>query len=669
MQQIDFSKQIMHDSARQQYRSPLGAAQTGSKVRLSIAVRDIFLKQVYLTILKDNVKTHVEMSGCDGVFSTEYELPNEPCVIWYWFCIKLDEGNNIYYGPKTGYTCGPGMVYWNMPPAFQLTVYDKNFSTPNWFKNAIMYQIMPDRFMPTDDATFQKGIEAHKQKNREVRIHENWDELPYYKADEGKDYYQPNDYFGGNLKGIISSLDYLSELGVNVLYLNPIFDAASNHRYNTADYMNIDSVLGTNEDFEELTRTAKMHDIKIVLDGVFSHTGDDSVYFNRYGTYDSVGAYQSKDSPYYPWYQFSDYPDKYKSWWGFETLPEVDESNKEWQDFIIENDDSVINTWIRKGASGYRLDVADELPDEAIEKIRTEMKHLSQDNVLIGEVWEDATTKQSYGVNRTYALGRGLDSVMNYPLASAIVDFLCGRKDAFAFKQFLIGQSQNYPKEMYYSLMNLLSSHDVARIHTLLATKIDAHSLNREQQAHFVVTQEQEKEGTMLQKIAVALQFTLPGVPCIYYGDENGMNGLLDPFNRQTFKQAESELHEYYKFIANFRAKTDALKTGNCIFYSQGQDVFGLLRYCIDEKDAFGNIAKDGIYLMLFNNSYDTKNVAIDLFGCEDLTTKQDVEVFTQLDFRGAKCILTGEKFEVDSGIVQGELPAQSVRIFEIDWI
>ena len=166
----------------------------------------------------------------------------------------------------------------------------------------------------------------------------------------------------------------------------------------------------------------------MILDGVYSHTGDDSVYFNRYGRYDSIGAYQSKASPYYSWYRFTDYPNEYKCWWGFQTLPEVCETEPEWIDFVIEGEQSVFSTWLAHGADGFRLDVADELPDETIERMRVSLKREAPDNFLLGEVWEDATTKQSYGKLRTYALGKGLDSVMNYPFAGAVTEFLQGKR-------------------------------------------------------------------------------------------------------------------------------------------------------------------------------------------------------------------------------------------------
>ena len=309
-------------------------------------------------------------------------------------------------------------------------------------------------------------------------------------------------------------------MGVSIVYLNPIFEADSNHRYNTASYLKIDPILGTNAAFKKLCRAADELGMKIVLDGVFSHTGDDSVYFDRRGVYDGDGAYQSEDSPYHSWYDFHKFPDEYRCWWGFKSLPEVNEGDPAWQDFVISGDKSVIKTWLRAGTNGYRLDVADELPDETLELLRDNVKNCDSDAIIIGEVWEDATTKVSYGQHRRYALGTALDSVMNYPLRGALIDFALGKMDAFALRNFLLGQKLNYPAPMYRCLMNLLSTHDTARVRTVLGSGgCDGGGMGREQQAGFTLSPEQNARGRALQKLCAVLQFTLPGMPCVYYGD------------------------------------------------------------------------------------------------------------------------------------------------------
>ena len=235
-------------------------------------------------------------------------------------------------------------------------------------------------------------------------VHESWEEAPAWKPDADGEI-RNRDFFGGNLKGIQEKLDYLQSLSVTTLYLCPIFESASNHRYNTADYGTIDPMLGTDEDFRALCTEAEKRGMRIVLDGVFNHIGSQSLYFNADGFYPTLGAAQSKESPYYPWFRFSSWPNEYESWWGFKTLPSVEETNKDYVNFIIDDENSIVRRWLRAGASGWRLDVADELPDGFIEKIRTAMEETKPDTLLIGEVWEDGTTKIAYNQRRRYLLG------------------------------------------------------------------------------------------------------------------------------------------------------------------------------------------------------------------------------------------------------------------------
>ena len=249
-------------------------------------------------------------------------------------------------------------------------------------------------------------------------IREDWGGQPYWRPNERGEVTN-SDYFGGTLRGIEEKLPYLKSLHVTCLYLNPIFEAHSNHRYNTADYTKIDPVLGTEEDFQSLCAAAGRLGIRVMLDGVFSHTGSDSVYFNRQGRYPQPGAYQSQQSPYFSWYHFISWPEKYHSWWGFETLPEVEETDNNYNKYI-NGRQGVVRKWLKKGASGWRLDVADELPDSFLDQLTEAAKEEKPDAVVLGEVWEDATTKESYGSRRRYLLGRQLDSVMNYPFRNAV---------------------------------------------------------------------------------------------------------------------------------------------------------------------------------------------------------------------------------------------------------
>jgi len=529
-----------------------------------------------------------------------------------------------------------------------------------------MYQIFPDRFAAGDPANRARGEKYHASMGRCVMLHEKWEEPPQYLAPPGKQDYEPCDYFGGDIRGIINNLDYLRQLGVNLIYLNPVFEAASNHRYDTADYSRVDPFLGTNEDLAELFAKAEDAGIRIILDGVFSHTGADSVYFNKYGRYPEKGAYQGEESPHFSWYSFEKFPDEYKSWWGFKTLPEVKETDPGWIKAIIEGEDSAIKSWLRAGAAGFRLDVADELPDKTIEQMRKAARSVGEDRVLLGEVWEDATTKQSYGRDRTYALGRALDSVMNYPLRNEIVDFLTGRKNAFALKDFLTGQSQNYPVQMYFSLMNLLSSHDIERIHTSLAAGIKSTGLTREQQAHFIVLPAQKEKADRLQKLAAALQFSLPGVPCIYYGDETGTDGLKDPFNRSTFVPKDCDLSLFYRRIADIRQRTDVLKTGAYSFFAFNEDMAGVLRFTADGHDLFDAACENGVYLTVVNRSEHAVRFAFDLLEPKECVDEKRMRALQAAEFSRASCLMTGRAFDVSKGIVSGEIPAQGFAVIEI---
>ena len=424
---------------------------------------------------------------------------------------------------------------------FLLTVYSKNYRTPAWFKGGVMYQIFPDRFC--------KLGTTPDIKDRVIR--NDWGALPSYKPNQqGK--ILNNDFFGGNLKGIQSKLPYLKELGVTVLYFNPIFEAASNHRYDTGDYMKIDPILGTEEDFAALIQAAKKEGIEIILDGVFNHTGDNSIYFNKYGKYPSVGAYQSKDSPYYTWYTFEDFPNKYNSWWGIDILPELNENSKEYQEFIF-GKNGVLKKWLSYGIGGYRLDVADELPDFFLKGLRKSVKESNPNAIIIGEVWEDASNKIAYAQRREYLQGSELDSVMNYPLKEAIINYI-KTENSVSLLQMIRLLIDHYPKQTVDCLMNILGTHDTARILTVLG---DIHCSNKEEMAseRAYMTKSQKELAIQKLKMAAVLQYTLPGIPCLYYGDENGTEGHMDPFCRTCFDwlNMNKDLISFYRSLGNLR--------------------------------------------------------------------------------------------------------------------
>ncbi len=452
---------------------------------------------------------------------------------------------------------GESYITTNDGKQWQLTVYDSAFKTPTELVGGVMYQIFPDRFcksgnLPTEsENVFSDRILRENEKGE-----------PYFWPNE-KGGHLNMDYFGGNFKGIESKLPYLSSLGVDILYLNPIFEAHANHRYNTADYLKADPILGTNEEFSHLCKAAQEHGIRIILDGVFSHTGSDSIYFNREKRYGEGGAFNDENSEYRSWFDFSaDHKCGYRSWWGFETLPEVNENDANYRNFIC-GENGVIDTWIKLGAAGFRLDVADELPDDFIVDIRNAVKKHGDDKYLLGEVWEDATTKWSYGSRREYLLGKGLDATMNYPFKEAVLDF-CKGASARKTAEKIMSICENYPQPALHVLMNFMSTHDTMRAITALAGE-SCDGKDRYWQSGRKLTHEQYEQGIKLMRLAYAMIFTLPGIPCVYYGDEIAMQGYKDPFNRAFFDwdNSETRIKETLIELAQKRKQCCAFKTGD----------------------------------------------------------------------------------------------------------
>lgn len=644
---------IIHDSFSQKYRSPLGAVRAGQPVRIALRIQCYENASARLIIYDNSGAREISMTQDAGEFSAVIETSSSG-VLRYNFFVQT-EGECGYYCPKSGRTGGLGELFETNAGRFQLTVYERDFHTPDFFKGALMYQIFPDRFASSGKYA-QSGREFHEAKGRRVYIHDSFDEEVLYEPHGGSTDYAPDDYFLGDFSGIESKLDYLAGLGVEVIYLNPIFEAASNHRYNTSDYMQIDPFLGTNEDFSHLCIEAKKRGIKIILDGVFSHTGSDSVYFK--------GALTGQDSPYYSWYTFLSFPDDYKSWWGFKTLPEINKNDPSWQDFIINAQDSVIKHWLKAGAAGYRLDVADELPDEIIFKMRDAVKGESDENLLLGEVWEDATTKLSYGKLREYALGDGLDSVMNYPLRSALIAFLKGETTSRGLLMFLHEQQQNYPMDMYYCLMNLLSSHDVERMRTVLSLDMDTSNLSREQQAKIKITDEQDKKGAFLLKIALAAVMTLPGMPSIYYGDECGMHGLKDPFDRRPYKQTDISMIKYCAKWGEIHKKA-AIKRGYFTSLFIDDDALAIIRFLTD-TDALGNAACGDCIVTVIDRSRQKREVCLDLHSAKNGISLEKMQEFKRAGYFSAIDLLSGEKYDVTDGLLQLDLDGRGAYCMEL---
>lgn len=463
----------------------------------------------------------------------------------YWYTFLLDNGYMIGLGEK--YT---GILTFN-PVEFQLSVYDKNYSVPNWLSGGIIYQIFPDRFMRAD---------KEKQVSEGKILHDNWEDMPVFLPNsEGK--VLNNDFFGGDFNGIRQKLSYLKDLGVTCIYLNPIFKAYSNHRYDTGDYMHFDELLGTEEDFRALVKACKKSEIKIILDGVFNHCGDDSVYFNKYGHYESCGAYNDKNSPYVDWFNFIDYPQNYKSWWGITTLPTYNKTNEELIRFIT-GKNGVLEKYLKLGINGWRLDVVDELPAEFVKEIRKAVKSQDPEAIIIGEVWEDASNKISYGIRRHYFEGEELDSVMNYPLKDAILDFVQNSNAKF-LAYTIKEQIDHYPKKVLDSLMNILSTHDTYRLLSAVS-EYSVAGKTKEEMSHIRIGKDHRDKAIFNLKVASLLQYTLYGTPSLYYGDEAGMEGYTDPLNRKCYPwgKEDSEILSWYKKLGRLRSNYSVFKDG-----------------------------------------------------------------------------------------------------------
>ena len=544
---------FVFDSRSESCKKPYGAVPCGTAVSYTVRPlrREGWSRCVLVTqreFFGQSAELELPCTGQDGDrnrFSGIFSAPAEPELVWYWFRLFREDGSSILLD-RSGYHGGENVQSW------QLTVYEES-STPAWFGCGVVYQIFPDRFcrLELPDPAGMVGSRT---------IHENWSNLPDWRPDAQGEV-RNCDFFGGSLQGILSKLDDLADFGVTVLYLNPVFESASNHRYNTADYRAIDPMLGTEDDFHHLCQEAKRRGIRVILDGVFNHTGSQSRYFNADGFYSDTGAAQSPASPYYHWYSFHPWPADYDAWWGIRTLPAVREDAPDYRDFIIRGQDSVVRHWLRAGASGWRLDVADELPDDFIREIRTAMEETAPDSFLLGEVWEDATTKIAYSMRRRYLLGQELHGVMNYPFRTALIAYLLGG-DADEFREALESLRENYPPHAFYSLMNFLSTHDTPRILTVLGA--DHVPDSKEERAVFRLSSARRQLGLKRLRLAALVLFTFPGAPTVYYGDEAGMEGWEDPFNRAGYPwgQEDSELKSFFSKLAHLRREQPALQTG-----------------------------------------------------------------------------------------------------------
>ena len=538
----------MFDSRKREHKWPFGAVPAGRLMRFAICPgREKGVRRAQLCLRRDGEeqvrRIPLRWEKCCLTrewYAAALRAP-EPGLYWYHLLVwGVDGCTRLGRGQGGCATDDPAA------PDFQLTVYDGHARVADWLGRGVVYQIFPDRFARRGAAPALPGRV----------VHPSWEDLPVYQPNDRGEI-ENNDFFGGNLAGITDRLDYLASLSVTTLYLNPIFAAASNHRYDTGDYERIDPMLGTEREWEELCRQAGRRGIRVVIDGVFSHTGKRSRYFSG-----PDGAATRRDSPYAAWYTFSHWPDRYESWWGIDTLPQVREMEPSYLRYIVTGRDSIVRRWLRAGAAGWRLDVADELPDAFIRRLRRAAREEKADALILGEVWEDASNKIAYGQRRAYLLGQELDSVMNYPFRQAALAYLRGG-DARQFYEQMETLRENYPAPVFYNLMNLLSTHDTPRLITALAAP-DGNAMTREQRAHYRLDSVRRSRGLRLVRLAAALQFCFPGAPSVYYGDEVGMEGYEDPFNRGTFPLdgGDGALAGWYRRLGGLRRRHAALREG-----------------------------------------------------------------------------------------------------------
>lgn len=568
-------------------KEPFGAVTPGTRVRFSTGRPLHAVSCTLLTTLEFSGTVQCQpMDAAGSSFSTVYMAPQEAELVWYTFRFHYEDGGSCEYGAD-GFAVGGGSA-----APFQLTVYDGSTVTPDWFGRGVTYQIFPDRFCrlePPDPA----GMVGDRW------VHKDWNELMAYEPEDG--IITNRDFFGGSLKGILSRLDYLESLSVSTIYLNPIFEAASNHRYDTCDYEKIDPMLGTEKDFRLLCREAKKRGIRILLDGVFNHNGSGSRYFNANGWYDTLGAAQSQDSLWYEWYEFTHWPDQYSAWWGVKTLPQVRESAPSYLDFIIENPDSIVRRWLRAGAAGWRLDVADELPDRFIERLHKAAVEEKSDAIVIGEVWEDGSNKIAYGQRRRYLLGHETHGLMNYPFRVSAIAWLQGG-DAADFMETMETIREHYPPAAFYTSLNSLGTHDNPRILTLCGQSEDLSRHDRAWRAHYRLSYNERQHGIRRLKLASTLLYAFPGSPTVFYGDEAGIEGCEDPFNRGPFPWGHEDpvLLYHYQVLGRLRKSRVSLQKGDIRYLRAEGGLLVFTRSCGTETTLIAlNNGPDAVALEL----------------------------------------------------------------------
>lgn len=551
---------LRHDSRQIDDKAPFGAVAAGSQVQFGVHALP-GVARLTLVLEKRRLEGDQEVLEYSEIarlpmqagkvdqngqlrWSASYQF-KDVSVYGYYFEAEIHGKRYVYqnnrdaiYWTREKGSNGLGMVA-DKPASgkrirrFRHTVYSADFVVPHWAKDVVYYYIFPDRFRNGDPGNDPKpGVNTYQ--DHPIEFHKNWLDKPYLNGTgDGSDDVYSNDFFGGDIAGIIEKLDYIADLGANALYITPMFTASSNHKYDTADYKNIDPAFGSNADFTRLTVEAAKRGIRVIPDTSLNHTGSDSLYFDRFAKYQSKGAFRGAqvqpDSPYASWYSFdstqSEPDQQYKGWAGTKNLPELNKASPAYRRFAYADKDSVTRLWLERGASGWRMDVAPWVPDDFWREWRKVVKQQKPDAMTIAETWFDASK---------YLLGDTFDSVMNYIFRNTVLDYAAGGK-ADALYQNIELMREAYPPQAFYAMMNLLSSHDQPRA-------LHYFGYVDENTDAAVIAQAKQR-----QRLAMFFQMMFPGSPTIYYGDEVGLTGGEDPFNRAAYpwfdKGGKPDLH------------------------------------------------------------------------------------------------------------------------------
>ncbi|MET0771661.1 MAG: alpha-amylase family glycosyl hydrolase [Candidatus Limnocylindrales bacterium] len=677
---------LQHDSRSDLYRSPLGAVPAGGPVLLRVraAAGDLGSARLVVTDRLAGTTSSLPMTvvatdpttGDHGVdwWQATLDTPTAPTILDYSFVVA-DGASRRFLSDDATLDGGTGTIARSPleTPGWQLTVFDPDLSTPDWTRGAVVYQVFPDRFA-NGDPTNDPSPDATPGPDGSARfvqgdvygnpiIAKDWEELPegYCRAhmdvtcDEDP---LGRDFFGGDLDGLTDRLDELATRGVTAIYLNPIFAAPSNHRYDTTDYLTIDPDLGTDADFDALIAGAHARGIKVILDGVFNHLSSDSPWFDRMGRYPELGACESADSPYRDWFTFrAPGPGQpspcapsepggddtyYESWAGFDTIPALRETPEVVE--LITGEDGVVRHWLRRGIDGWRLDVANDLSPALLRAIRAAARAEDPEALIIAEEWNDSSA---------WLLGDQADSTMDYRFRRAAIGFVAGETPdldgaiggltASGFARTIAGMREDYPPAAWDALLHMLDSHDTTRILWTLTPGAENEAGKSDPTARAL--------GLQSLRLISALQLTMPGMASVYYGDEVGLSGQDDPDDRRPYPWGaeDADLLAWYTRLGELRADRSALATGDLVWLGS-EDAVGALGYLRRSAD-------------------DAALVAVNV-GSEDWTLDLDVtgRLPDGLTLTDALADLVGGSHDtapvvVVEGRVRVPIPARGVRL------